>query len=128
MRKVIHTLDAPAPIGAYSQAIFVTPHLFISGQIPIDPNTDDLIGTDIQAQTRQVFENMKAILRAADANFADIVKLQVYLIDINAHFAVLNEVMAEYFNEPYPTRAVIEVSRLPKDALVEVVAEAILPH
>lgn len=118
MKKIIETPHAPAAIGTYSQAVQVGNMVYISGQIPLHPQTMKLVTTDFHAQVKQVFENLKAIVIAAGSNFSNIVKLQIYLQDMN-QFAVVNEIMATYFEKPYPARAVVEVSRLPKDAGIE---------
>lgn len=115
----IHTANAPAAIGTYSQAVTAGNLLFISGQVPIDPATGELVAGDFEAQAVQAFENLTAIMSAADAQPADAVKLTIYLTDLG-HFATVNEVMSRYFKEPYPARAAVEVAGLPKGALVEV--------
>lgn len=115
----IHTAQAPAAIGTYSQAVTAGNLLFISGQVPIDPATGELVTGDFQAQAVQAFENLLAIIKAGGAEPADAVKLTIYLTDLG-HFATVNEVMSRYFEEPYPARAAVEVSGLPKGALVEV--------
>lgn len=118
MKKIIETKDAPAAIGVYSQAVQVGNVTYISGQIPLNPGTMKLVVTDFHAQTKQVFDNLKAVALAAGGDLSHIVKLQVYLQDMN-HFPTVNEIMAQYFEKPYPARAVVEVSRLPKDAMIE---------
>jgi reactive intermediate/imine deaminase len=118
-KQIISTTDAPAAIGTYSQAVRVGNTIWVSGQIPLDPATKELVKGDIEAQTRQVFDNMKAIVMAAGASFDDVVKATVFLIDLS-HFALVNKVMAEYFNEPYPARAAVGVAALPRGAQVEV--------
>lgn len=118
-RQIISTPDAPAAIGTYSQAVRVGNTIWVSGQIPLDPATKELVKGDMEAQVRQVFENLKAIVVAAGATFDDVVKATVFLIDLS-HFALVNKVMAEYFREPYPARAAVGVSALPRGALVEV--------
>ena len=115
----IHTAQAPAAIGTYSQAVTAGNLLFISGQVPIDPATGELVTGDFEAQAVQAFENLLAIIKAGSAEPADAVKLTIYLTDLG-HFATVNEVMSRYFEEPYPARAAVEVSGLPKGALVEV--------
>ena len=119
----IKTPDAPQAIGPYSQAIKKGSLVFISGQIPLVPETTELVGTDLAEQTHQVFKNLQSVAEASGGGLNDIVKLTIYLTDLSA-FAIVNEIMASYFIEPYPARATIEVSALPKSALVEV--EAIL--
>ena len=118
MKIQIHTENAPAAIGTYSQAVQVGNTVYISGQIPLNPKTMKLSNADFQQQVKQVFDNLKAVAVAAGGDLSNIVKLQVFLQDMN-QFAIVNEIMATYFKEPYPARAVIEVSRLPKDAGVE---------
>jgi reactive intermediate/imine deaminase len=118
-KQTISTTNAPAAIGTYSQAVRVGNTIWVSGQIPLDPHTKELVGGDIEAQTRQVFDNLKAVVEAAGATFDDVVKANVYLVDL-AHFAVVNKVMAQYFREPYPARAAVGVAALPRGAQVEV--------
>jgi reactive intermediate/imine deaminase len=118
-RQIISTPSAPAAIGTYSQAVRVGNTIWVSGQIPLDPATKELVKGDIEAQIRQVFDNLKAIVVAAGAGFDDVVKVTVFLIDLS-HFALVNKVMAEYFREPYPARAAVGVSALPRAAQVEV--------
>lgn len=118
MKKIIQTDKAPAAIGTYSQAVQVGNTVYISGQIPLNPKTMKLANADFKQQVTQVFENLKAIAIAAGGDLSHIVKLQVFLQDMN-QFAIVNEIMATYFKEPYPARAVVEVSRLPKDVGVE---------
>lgn len=119
MKQSIHTEKAPAAIGTYSQAIKAENIVFLSGQIPLDPATKELITGDIRAQVTRVFENMKAVVEAAGGSLDSIVRICVYLIDLT-HFPVVNEVMANYFKEPYPARTTIGVAALPKGSLVEV--------
>jgi len=118
-KQIISTSAAPAAIGIYSQAVRVGNTIWVSGQIPLDPKTKELVAGDIEAQVRQVFENLKAIVAAAGATFDDVVKATVFLIDLS-HFALVNKVMAEYFREPYPARAAVGVAALPRGAQVEV--------
>ncbi|MCH1487364.1 MAG: Rid family detoxifying hydrolase [Pseudomonadales bacterium] len=122
-RKAIHTDSAPAAIGTYSQAIRVGDLLFISGQLPLLPNTMELDGQDIETQARRVYSNLAAIAEAAGADLNDAVKINISMIDL-AGFAVVNTVMADYFSQPYPARACVQVAALPKNALIEI--EAIL--
>ena len=119
MKQVIHTDKAPAAIGPYSQAIQIGQLLFTSGQIPIDPETGAMVEGGIQEQARQSLNNIKAILNAAGTNMGAVVKTTVFLQDMN-DFAAMNEVYAEFFQEPYPARSAVQVGRLPKDALVEI--------
>ena len=122
-KKVIHSDDAPGAIGSYSQAIQSGNFVFLSGQIPLDPATMEIVAGDFEARARRVFENLKAVAEAAGGTLDQIVKLNIYLTDMN-NFATVNAVMAEYFNEPYPARAALGVKSLPKG--VDVEAEAIL--
>ena len=118
-KQIISTEDAPAAIGVYSQAVRVGNTIWVSGQIPLDPQTKELVQGDVEAQVRQVFENLKAIVAAAGASFDDVVKATVFLIDLS-HFGLVNKVMAEYFREPYPARAAVGVAALPRGAQIEV--------
>ncbi|MBF7689790.1 MULTISPECIES: RidA family protein [Acinetobacter] len=124
-RQVIHTTDAPAAIGTYSQAILVHNTLYLSGQIGLDPETMVLV-EGIEAQIRRVFDNVKAVCAAAECSLADITKLNIYLTDLS-HFQLVNEIMGEYFSQPYPARAALGVASLPKGALVEMDGFAVLP-
>ncbi|MGV6825731.1 MAG: RidA family protein [bacterium] len=117
-REIIKTDQAPAAIGTYSQAVKVGSTVYMSGQIPLQPASMELVEGDIEAQIRQVFDNLSAVARAAGGSFADVAKLNVFLTDL-AHFPVVNEVMADYFDQPYPARAAIGVAALPKGAEVE---------
>lgn len=114
----IHTDTAPAAIGTYSQAVRAGGAVYLSGQIPLDPATMELAEGDIDAQIRQVFDNLAAVAEAAGGGLGDIVKLTVYLTDLG-HFPRVNEIMAQYFGEPYPARAAVGVAALPKAAAVE---------
>lgn len=118
MRKIISTEFAPAAIGTYSQAVLVDQQLFLSGQIPLDPQSMALVEGDMRAQISQVFCNLRAVCQAAGGDLHSIVKLNIFLTDLG-HFALVNEVMAEFFPQPYPARAAIQVSALPKNAAVE---------
>ncbi len=117
-RTPIHTPLAPQAIGTYSQAIRAGDTVYLSGQIPLDPASGELVTGDMESQVRRVFENLKAVSAAAGADLSHIVKLTVYLTDL-AHFALVNRVMAEYFTQPYPARAAVGVAALPKGAAVE---------
>lgn len=119
MKQAISSPDAPKAIGPYSQAIRAGQLLFASGQIPTDPATGAIVDGDVAAQTRRVFDNLGAVLKAANLSFADVVKTNVFLADMN-DFAAMNEVYGKYFSEPYPARATVQVARLPKDARVEI--------
>ena len=114
----IHTPLAPQAIGTYSQAVRAGSTVYLSGQIPLDPATGELVAGDMEAQVRRVFENLKAVCEAAGGDLSQVVKLTVYLTDL-AHFALVNRVMAEYFTQPYPARAAVGVAALPKGAAVE---------
>jgi len=118
-RQIIHTPLAPKAIGTYSQAVRAGDTVYISGQIPLDPATGQLVGGDIEAEIRRVFDNISAIAQAAGGSLAHAVKLTVFLTDL-VHFPKVNEVMATYFSEPYPARAAIGVASLPRGARVEV--------
>jgi reactive intermediate/imine deaminase len=118
-KQVISTADAPAAIGVYSQAVRVGNTIWVSGQIPLDPATKEMVSGDVDAQVRRVFENLKAIVLAAGASLDDVVKATVFLTDLK-NFALVNTVMAEYFKEPYPARAAVGVAALPRGAQVEV--------
>ena len=117
-REVIHTDEAPAAIGTYSQAVRVGNTVYLSGQIPLLPESMTLVEGGMEAQIAQVFQNLGAVARAAGGSLADIVKLNIYLTDL-AHFPLVNEVMARHFEEPYPARAAVGVAALPKGAAVE---------
>jgi reactive intermediate/imine deaminase len=118
-KQIISTAEAPAAIGTYSQAVRVGNTIWLSGQIPLDPRTKEMVQGDIEAQIRQVFDNLKAVVIAAGATVDDVVKANVYLTDLS-HFALVNKVMAEYFREPYPARAAVGVASLPRGAQIEV--------
>lgn len=122
-KTAIHSDGAPAAIGTYSQAIQSGQLVFMSGQIPLDPATMDIVGGDFETRARQVFDNLKAVANAAGGDLDDIIKLTIYLTDLD-NFATVNTVMADYFTQPYPARAALGVAALPKGADVE--AEAIL--
>ncbi len=124
-REVIHTDKAPKAIGTYSQAIKIDNTVYLSGQIPLVPETMELVEGDIKAQIQRVFDNLKAVTQAAGGNLKDIAKLNIFLTDLS-HFPVVNETMAEYFVEPYPARAAIGVASLPKDAQVEMDAVMVI--
>ena len=123
MKQMIHTPNAPAAIGPYSQAIEADGWIFVSGQIPVDPATGAFAGESIEEQSRQSLENIKAILEAAGFSMANVVKTNVSLADMN-DFAAMNAIYAEYFAEPYPARAAVQVAKLPKGARVEIEAIA----
>lgn len=117
-KNIISTESAPAAIGTYSQAVKSGDTVYLSGQIPLDPATMTLVDGDIEVQIRRVFDNLSAVCEAAGGNLNDIVKLNIFLVDL-VHFAKLNEIMAEYFTAPYPARAAVGVASLPKAAEVE---------
>ena len=128
-RKVIRTDSAPAPVGPYNQAIAASGQMvFVAGQIPLDPTTGEIVGAnDVVKQTEQVMANLEAILAAAGAKTGDVVKTTVFLVDMN-DFAAMNGVYARYFDETSaPARACVQVSRLPKDVLVEIECIAVVP-
>lgn len=118
-RQPVVTTDAPGAIGAYSQAVRCGDTVYLSGQIPLVPGTMDIVSDDVRRQIEQVFDNLAAVCMAAGGSFDDVVKLNVYLTDL-ANFPLVNEVMGERFDEPYPARAAIGVAALPKDVAVEV--------
>jgi reactive intermediate/imine deaminase len=118
-KEIISTAEAPSAIGPYSQAVRVGNTIWVSGQIPLDPATKELVSGDIEAQIRRVFENLKIIVLAAGASLDEVVKVNIFLIDLS-HFALVNKVMAEYFRAPYPARAAVGVAALPRGAQVEV--------
>ena len=119
MKHAISSPDAPKAIGPYSQAVRAGQLLFVSGQVPLDPATGEIVSGDIAAQTRRVFDNLGAVLKAGGRSFADVVRTTVYLADMN-DFAAVNQVYGLYFSDPYPARATVQVARLPKDARVEI--------
>ena len=123
-KEVIRTSKAPAAVGPYSQAIKVDNFIFTSGQIPFDPETNELVGEDIESQTRQVFKNVTAVLEAADATLDDVVKTTMFIQNMD-DFNTVNEIYGEFFTENPPARSAVEVARLPKDVLIEVEVIAI---
>ena len=125
-RQVIHTENAPAAIGTYSQAILVDTTLYLSGQIGLDPYSMELV-EGIEAQIRRVFDNLKAVCEAAGGSLADIAKLNIFLTDLS-NFQLVNQIMGEYFAQPYPARAALGVASLPKNALVEMDGIVIIPQ
>ena len=118
-RQTIHTSHAPQAIGPYSQAVRAGDTVYLSGQIPFDPATMQLVSGDIEAEIRQVFENLKAVAEAAGGSLANAVKVNVFLTDLG-HFAKVNEIMATYCAQPYPARAAVGVAQLPRGARVEI--------
>jgi len=124
-RQAIHSDRAPAAIGPYSQAVRAGGTVFLSGQIPLDPATGELVAGDIAVQARRAFDNLKAVCEAAGGSFDDVARLGLYLTDLS-QFAAVNAVMAEYFSAPYPARSTIQVPALPKAATFEVDAVLVL--
>lgn len=121
MKHIIQTEDAPKAIGPYSQAVKAGNTVYFSGQIPLDPKTMTLVGGDISAQAEQVFVNLQAVAKAAGGSLDAIVKLTIYLTDLNG-FPLVNEIMKTFFKEPYPARSTIQISALPKAAQIEIEA------
>ena len=117
-KAIINTVNAPAAIGTYSQAVKVNNTVYLSGQIPLDPATMELVEGDFAAQAHQMFKNLSAVCEAAGGSLADIVKLGIFLEDLS-NFPVVNEIMAQYFSQPSPARAAVGVKQLPKGAMVE---------
>lgn len=124
-REIINTDQAPTAIGPYSQAVKVGDTVYLSGQIPLDPHTMQLVEGGMAVQIRRVFDNLAAVAGAAGGSLADTVKLNVFLTDLG-HFALVNEIMADYFKEPYPARAALGVAALPRGALIEMDAVLVL--
>jgi reactive intermediate/imine deaminase len=118
-RQTIHTPNAPQAIGPYSQAVRAGDTVYLSGQIPLDPATMQMVSGEIETEIRQVFENLKAVAEASGGTLANAVKVNVFLTDL-AHFAKVNEIMATYCSQPYPARAAIGVAQLPRGARVEI--------
>ena len=125
MRQAVATPSAPKAIGPYSQAIRAGSLLFVSGQVPIDPATGQIVDGDIAAQTHRVFQNISEILKAGGATLDHVVRTTVFLADMN-DFAAMNEVYADYFSAPAPARATVQVSRLPRDARIEIDVTAVI--
>jgi len=126
-KQIIHTDAAPKAIGTYSQAVKVGNTVYLSGQIPLDPLRMNLIDGDMDAQIKRVFDNLQAVARAAGGELSDVVKLNVFLTDLT-HFALVNEIMSAYFQQPYPARAAVGVAALPKGAAVEMDAIMVLSN
>ena len=124
-REAIHTDAAPGAIGTYSQAIKIGDTVYLSGQIPLVPETMEVLDADMAAQIRLVFDNLQAVTMAAGGSLADIAKLNIFLTDLS-HFALVNEIMADYFQQPYPARAAVGVASLPKGVPVEMDAVMVL--
>lgn len=123
-KAIIASEGAPAAIGPYSQAVLVDDTLYMSGQIAIDPATGKLVTDGIEAETRRVLDNMRAVLEEAGMRFEDVVQVQVFLKDLD-HYAVVNGIYAEYFRKDFPARAAVQVARLPKDVSIEIMAVAV---
>lgn len=126
-KEIIQTNKAPQAIGTYSQAVKVDQTVYLSGQIPLDPDTMVVVEGDISIQIKRVFDNLKAVTAAAGGDLSNIVKLNVFLTDLS-HFPIVNEVMGEYFIEPYPARAAVGVAALPKEVDVEIDAIMVVPE
>jgi len=126
MIKIISTGDAPVAVGPYSQALAVNGFIFCSGQIGIDPKTNKLVD-GIEKQTRQVMDNLKEVVSAGGSDFNHVVKTTIYLLDMN-NYGLVNQIYGEYFKENKPARATVEVSRLPKDCLIEIDAIAVIKN
>ncbi len=122
-KEAVLSPDAPAPIGPYSQAVRVGNWVFVSGQIPVEPATGEIVSGGIVAQTRQVLQNLQAVLTAVGASFDNVVKTTIYMTDLN-EFAEMNAVYETYFSPPYPARATVQVTDLPRHALIEIEAIA----
>jgi len=125
-RSIISTDKAPQAIGTYSQAVKIDNTVYLSGQIPLVPETMELVEGDMRTQITQVFNNLTAVAKASGGSLADVVKLNIYLTDLD-HFPVVNEVMSEFFSQPYPARAAVGVSELPRASQVEMDAILVLP-
>lgn len=119
MKKIIYTKNAPQAIGAYSQAVLMDKTLYCSGQIPLVPETMQVVSQNIDEQINQVFENLKAVVTEAGGDLNSFIKLNVYLTDLS-HFAKVNEAMVKLFNQPYPARAAVQISALPKNVMIEI--------
>jgi reactive intermediate/imine deaminase len=119
MKSIISTDQAPSAIGTYSQAVKVNNTVYLSGQIPLIPATMEVIEGDFSKQTEQVFENLSAVCEAAGGSINDMVKVNIFMTDLS-NFATVNEIMAKFFKEPYPARAAIQISKLPKDVEIEI--------
>jgi 2-iminobutanoate/2-iminopropanoate deaminase len=127
MKTAVSSTQAPSAIGPYSQAVVAEPWVFLSGQIPLDPQTGELVAGTIEAQTDRVLRNLSAVLAAAGCGFADVVRTTIYLVDL-AHFATVNAVYGRFFADPYPARSTVQVAALPRGAHVEIDAVALKPH
>jgi len=127
MKTIISTDKAPSAIGTYSQAVKVNNTVYLSGQIPLIPESMEVISDDFTEQTHQVFKNLVEVCEAAGGNINDMVKVNIFMMDL-ANFATVNEVMSQYFAQPYPARAAVQVSRLPKDVQIEIDGIMELPN
>jgi reactive intermediate/imine deaminase len=127
MKTIINTENAPSAIGTYSQAVKVNNTVYLSGQIPLVPETMEIVSDDFAEQAHQVFKNLSAVCEAADGSLNDMVKVNIFLMDLG-QFATVNEVMSQYFQQPYPARAAVQVSRLPKDVAIEIDGVMELPN
>jgi len=127
MKTIIKTDNAPSAIGTYSQAVKVNNTVYLSGQIPLLPESMEVISQDFAEQAHQVFKNLSAVCEAAGGSLNDMVKVNIFLIDLS-QFATVNEVMSQYFDQPYPARAAVQVSRLPKDVAIEIDGVMELPN
>ncbi len=127
MKTIINTDNAPSAIGTYSQAVKVKNTVYLSGQIPLVPATMEVISDDFAEQAHQVFKNLSAVCEAAGGNLNDMVKVNIFLMDLS-QFATVNEIMSQYFEQPYPARAAVQVARLPKDVAIEIDGVMELPN
>lgn len=127
MKTIINTDKAPSAIGTYSQAVKVNNTVYLSGQIPLVPTTMEVISEDFTEQAQQVFKNLVAVCEAAGGNINDMVKVNIFLQDLS-NFAIVNEIMSQYFTQPYPARAAVQVARLPKDVAIEIDGVMELPN
>ncbi|MFW8591997.1 RidA family protein [Glaciecola sp. 2405UD65-10] len=126
-KSIIQTNNAPAAIGTYSQAVKAGNTVYLSGQIPLVPSNMEMVSEDFEAQAVQVFENIQAVVEAAGGNLTNLVKVNIFLTDLG-QFATVNEVMSRYFSQPYPARAAVQVSALPRGAQIEIDAVMVLPE
>lgn len=127
MKTIINTENAPSAIGTYSQAVKVKNTVYLSGQIPLVPSTMEVISDDFAEQAHQVFKNLSAVCEAAGGSLNDMVKVNIFLMDLS-QFATVNEIMSQYFEQPYPARAAVQVARLPKDVAIEIDGVMELPN
>ncbi|WP_286235851.1 RidA family protein [Thalassotalea sediminis] len=127
MKSIIRTENAPSAIGTYSQAVKIKNTVYLSGQIPLVPESMEVISDDFSQQAHQVFKNLAAVCEAAGGTLNDMVKVNIFLMDLS-QFSTVNEIMAEYFSQPYPARAAVQVARLPKDVAIEIDGILELPN